>query len=99
MTKGHVAFDNARSLDARRRFAGCLWSVGIAVLASLDMTLDKTRPEDFDTVLIPEARSMPISCGWRNRPRNLWAALTRPGNHLAVICHGPWLLIASRAAP
>src|SRR5207245_9646528 len=43
MTKSRFVSDNTscrRSLDARRRYPGCLWNVGRAVPTSLGMHLD-----------------------------------------------------------
>src|SRR3989442_13113422 len=101
MTKWRFVSDNAscgRSLDARRRFAGCLWSVGIAVLASLDMALDKTRPEDFDAVPDPGGALNADQLRVEKQAQEFVGRIDQTGKPLAVICHGPWLLIASRAA-
>jgi protease I len=61
----------------------------------VDMTLDEARPNDFDAVLLPggamNADALRIDKKAQEFVRNVDSA----GKPIAVICHGPWLLIST----
>ncbi len=62
---------------------------------NVDMTLDEARANDFDGVLLPggamNADALRIEPKAQEFVRNIDAA----GKPIAVICHGPWLLISA----
>lgn len=61
----------------------------------VDMTLDQARPDEFDAVLLPggamNADALRMEKGAQDFVKNINSA----GKPIAVICHGPWLLISA----
>jgi protease I len=62
---------------------------------NVDSTIDQARPDDFDAVLLPggalNADALRIDKAAQDFVRQMDAA----GKPIAVICHGPWLLVSA----
>jgi len=61
----------------------------------VDMTLDHARPEDFDAVLLPGGAMNADALRMEKKAQDFVRAMDRAGKPIAVICHGPWLLISA----
>lgn len=61
----------------------------------VDIPLNRARPEDFDAMLIPggalNSDKLRVETGAQDFARKMEQA----GKPIAVICHGPWLLVSS----
>ena len=61
----------------------------------VDMTLDEASPEDFDALLLPGGALNADNLRVVEKAQEFAKAIVRAGKPLAVICHGPWLLVSS----
>jgi len=61
----------------------------------VDMTLDQAKPEDFDAVLLPGGAMNADALRMEKRAQEFVQRMDRAGKPVAVICHGPWLLISA----
>ncbi len=61
----------------------------------VDMTLDQARPEDFDAVLLPGGAMNADALRMEKKAQEFVRDFDRHGKPIAVICHGPWLLISA----
>jgi protease I len=61
----------------------------------VDMTLDKARPDDFDAVLLPGGAMNADALRMERRAQEFVQRIDHAGKPIAVICHGPWLLISA----
>lgn len=61
----------------------------------VDMTLDKANPNDFDAVLIPGGAMNADALRIEKKAQDFVQNIDRAGKPLAVICHGPWLLVSA----
>jgi protease I len=61
----------------------------------VDMTLDQAKPEDFDAVLLPGGAMNADALRMEKKAQEFVKAVDREGKPIAVICHGPWLLISA----
>lgn len=61
----------------------------------VDMTLDEARPDDFDAVLLPGGALNADSLRMEKKAQEFVKRNEQAGKPLAVICHGPWLLVSS----
>ncbi len=61
----------------------------------VDMTLDQAKPEDFDAVLLPGGAMNADALRMEKKAQEFVKAIDREGKPIAVICHGPWLLISA----
>jgi protease I len=61
----------------------------------VDMTLDQAKPEDFDAVLLPGGAMNADALRMEKRAQEFVQKIDHAGKPIAVICHGPWLLISS----
>jgi deglycase len=61
----------------------------------VDMTLDKARPEEFDAVLLPGGAMNADALRMEKRAQEFVQKIDHAGKPIAVICHGPWLLISA----
>ncbi len=61
----------------------------------VDMTLGQARPEDFDAVLLPGGAMNADALRMEKRAQEFVQRMDHAGKPVAVICHGPWLLISS----
>ena len=70
------------------------WSVELPV----DVTLDQTKPEDFDALLLPGGVINPDSLRIQPKAVAFAKAFFDAGKPVAAICHGPWTVIETGAA-
>ncbi len=61
----------------------------------VDMTLDQAKPEEFDAVLLPGGAMNADALRTEKKAQEFVKAIDREGKPIAVICHGPWLLISA----
>ena len=61
----------------------------------VDMTLDQAKPDDFDAVLLPGGAMNADALRMEKKAQEFVQSLDRAGKPIAVICHGPWLLISA----
>ncbi len=61
----------------------------------VDMTLDQANPNDFDAVLLPGGAMNADALRIEKKAQEFVQNLDRNGKPIAVICHGPWLLISA----
>jgi len=59
----------------------------------VDLTLDQARPDDFDALMIPGGLSNPDTMRTSQRALNFARHFFRESKPVAVICHGPQVLI------
>jgi protease I len=59
----------------------------------VDMTLDEANPDDFDAVLIPGGALNADSLRVVTKAQEFVKKIDETGKPIAVICHGPWLLV------
>jgi protease I len=59
------------------------------------MTLDKARPDDFDAALLPGGALNADHLRVDKNAQEFVRRIDLAGKPLAVICHGPWLLISA----
>ena len=64
----------------------------------VDMTLDKARPEEFDGVLLPGGAMNADALHMEKKAQEFVRAIDKAGKPIAVICHGPWLLVSAGLA-
>jgi deglycase len=61
----------------------------------VDGTLDEANPEDFDAVLLPGGALNADALRIEPKAQELVRSADRDGKPIAVICHGPWLLVSA----
>jgi deglycase len=61
----------------------------------VDMTLDEAAPQDFDAVLIPGGALNADNLRVVTKAQEFVRKIDREGKPIAVICHGPWLLVSA----
>jgi protease I len=61
----------------------------------VDMTLDEARPNDFDAVLLPGGVMNADALRMEQKAQDFVRNIDSEGKPIAVICHGPWLLISA----
>ena len=61
----------------------------------VDMGLDQAKPNDFDAVLLPGGAMNADALRMEKKAQEFVQQLDRAGKPVAVICHGPWLLISA----
>lgn len=61
----------------------------------VDLTLEKANPEDFDAVLLPGGALNADALRVEKKAQEFVRAIDGAGKPLAVICHGPWLLVSA----
>jgi protease I len=61
----------------------------------VDMTLDKANPDDFDAVLLPGGAVNADALRMVSQAQAFVERIDRQGKPIAVICHGPWLLVSA----
>jgi protease I len=62
---------------------------------TVDLLLEEAAPEDFDAVLLPGGVVNADALRMNEKAREFVRAIDRNGKPIAVICHGPWLLISA----
>jgi protease I len=60
---------------------------------TVDRRLEATNPEEFDALLLPGGVANPDSLRMNERAVEFVRAFDDAGKPLAVICHGPWMLV------
>jgi protease I len=61
----------------------------------VDLTLDQTSPDDFDALMLPGGAMNADSLRMEKKAQEFARAIDSSGRPLAVICHGPWLLVSA----
>jgi protease I len=61
----------------------------------VDMTLDKAKPADFDAVLLPGGAMNADALRIEKKAQEFVQQANGEGKPIAVICHGPWLLVSA----
>ena len=61
----------------------------------VDMTLDEARPNDFDAVLLPGGAMNADALRMEKKAQEFVKNIDEAGKPIAVICHGPWLLVSA----
>ncbi|HYL13483.1 MAG TPA: type 1 glutamine amidotransferase domain-containing protein [Terriglobales bacterium] len=61
----------------------------------VDMTLDHANPEEFDAVLLPGGALNADALRVDNNAQEFVRYMDDSGKPIAVICHGPWLLVSA----
>src|SRR5256886_1203026 len=64
----------------------------------VDMTLDQANPNDFDAVLLPGGALNADSLRMVPKAQEFVRQINNSGRPIAVICHGPWLLVSAGLA-
>jgi len=59
------------------------------------MTLDQADPAEFDALLLPGGVINADAIRIEKKAQQFAQAMDRAGKPIAVICHGPWLLISA----
>lgn len=61
----------------------------------VDMTLDEARPNDFDALLLPGGAMNADALRIEKKAQEFVRNIDEADKPIAVICHGPWLLISA----
>lgn len=61
----------------------------------VDMTLDQAGPDEFDAVLLPGGALNADALRVNKKAQDFVRAIDQAGKPIAVICHGPWLLVSA----
>jgi deglycase len=61
----------------------------------VDKTLDDVRPQDFDAVLLPGGAMNADALRMEKKAQEFVREIDQAGKPIAVICHGPWLLVSA----
>jgi deglycase len=61
----------------------------------VDMALDKANAEDFDAVLLPGGALNADHLRVEKQAQEFVRKIDQAGKPIAVICHGPWLLVSA----
>ena len=61
----------------------------------VDLTFEEAIPDDFDAVLLPGGVMNADMIRMNNAAREFVQAIEQAKKPIAVICHGPWLLISA----
>ena len=62
---------------------------------SVDMTLDKAQPNDFDAVLLPGGALNADFLRAEKKAQEFIRSIDQAKKPTAVICHAPWLLVSA----
>jgi protease I len=62
---------------------------------SVDLALDRANPADFDAVLLAGGVINADALRIEKKAQDFVRAADRAGKPIAVICHGPWLLVSA----
>jgi len=61
----------------------------------VDLPLDKAEPQDFDALLLPGGVINADSLRVEKKAQQFVQEISLAGRPIAVICHGPWLLVSA----
>ena len=64
----------------------------------VDLTLDQANPDDFDAVLLPGGALNADALRVEPKAQEFVRRIDKAGKPIAVICHGPWLLVSAGLA-
>jgi protease I len=64
----------------------------------VDLTLDEARPDAFDALLLPGGALNADALRMEPRAQDFVRRIDQAGKPIAVICHGPWLLVSAGLA-
>ncbi len=64
----------------------------------VDITLDRANPAEFDAVLVPGGALNADSLRVNQKAQQFIKQIDSAGKPMAVICHGPWLLVSAGLA-
>jgi protease I len=64
----------------------------------VDLTLDQANPDDFDAVLLPGGALNADALRVEPKAQEFVRRNDKAGKPIAVICHGPWLLVSAGLA-
>jgi len=62
----------------------------------VDLAWDKANPEEFDAVLLPGGVINSDAIRVESKAQEIVRTIDQSGKPIAVICHGPWLLVSSK---
>jgi protease I len=62
---------------------------------TVDMTLDKANPEDFDALLLPGGALNADFLRAEKKAQEFVRSIDQAKKPIAVICHAPWLLVSA----
>jgi protease I len=62
---------------------------------SVDLTLERANPADFDAVLLPGGVLNADALRIEQKAQDFVRQIDRAAKPIAVICHGPWLLVSA----
>jgi protease I len=62
----------------------------------VDMELNEAKPESFDAVLLPGGALNADALRVEPKAQEFVRQMDASGKPIAVICHGPWLLVSAR---
>ena len=65
------------------------------IQVAVDLTLDKADPTDFEAVLLPGGAMNADALRSEAQAQQFVREIDKAGKPLAVICHGPWLLVSA----
>jgi protease I len=65
------------------------------IQVTVDLTLEKADPADFDAVLLPGGAMNADALRVEKKAQEFVRTMDGQGNPIAVICHGPWLLVSA----
>ncbi|MFB3916543.1 MAG: type 1 glutamine amidotransferase domain-containing protein [Terriglobales bacterium] len=61
----------------------------------VDVTLDHAKPDDYDALLLPGGALNADTLRVDKRAQEFARKFDQQGKPIAVICHGPWLLVSA----
>lgn len=61
----------------------------------VDMNIDQANPDDFDALMLPGGALNADMLRMDERAQKFAQRIDQTGKPIAVICHGPWLLVSS----
>ncbi len=61
----------------------------------VDMAIERANPADFDAVLLPGGALNADALRIEKKAQDFIRQIDRAGKPVAVICHGPWLLVSA----
>jgi len=61
----------------------------------VEMTLEKAEANDFEAVLLPGGAMNADALRMEKKAQEFVRAIEEAGKPIAVICHGPWLLVSA----
>lgn len=64
----------------------------------VDMSLDQANPEEFDAVMLPGGALNADNLRVVKKAQDFVRKIDAAGKPIAVICHGPWLLVSAGLA-